>query len=207
MQKQGVFILSVVLALAPVVTAAIGQTQQFGIGAANLIDWAGGLGSARGQNEAAFSQYQVSYDRFSGASAGQSGNFGQVGTISNSLGPSSVAQTAAINGSQRQAVGCGPGWTSSERQTLTADLGSLVIKPAGIGSAGGMQHFSGSQMQTMMTPHSTATQSQGLRTSQYTGITTTFNVDPLVSNTLNVHLNQDHTIGGQSLWTPPLYDP
>ncbi len=45
MHKQGVFILSVVLALAPVVTAAISQAQRFSIGAANLIHWAGGIGS------------------------------------------------------------------------------------------------------------------------------------------------------------------
>lgn len=200
MRKQGVFMLLVVLTLTSGVWAFVGTAQRFDVGGWNLVEWAGGIGSAEGRNEVMFSQQQEAHDAWRGASAFQKerGMLVQNAVASGPYGPSSVEQNASTTGVQRQAVGRWFGPTSVGRQSLGADLSTLAVRPFGVGSATGTQVFMGSQAQMMATPYSSARQSQSLKVDQYAGVDGATATDPLVNNTVNVKLDQGYVVDRRS---------
>lgn len=200
MRTQVVFTSLIVLTLTSGVWAFVGTAQRFDVGGLHLVQWPGGIGSAEGRNEVTFSQEQVAHDSQGGASVLQRerGLLVQSGVAEGPAGPSRVEQNAAAAGAQRQAVDRWFRPTSVGRQHLGADLSTLVVKPVGIGSATGTQVFMGSQTQMMATPYSSATQSQSVKAKQYAGIDATIDTDPLVTNTVNVKLDQGYTVDRRS---------
>lgn len=200
---------STILLLACSARGAIGQTQGFEIGALNLVEWAGGIGSASGRNESVFAQEQELSDLASKTAVAQRerGTLAQIAFAGGTSGPSSVEQNASVAGAQEQLAGSGPGSQTNSHQSLTAFFGGTVFKPEGIGSANGTQTYESTQVQTMMTPFSTTMQSQTLKTTQYASIGTATNIDPLVTSSLNVQLNQQHGLDAQSISTPATADP
>jgi hypothetical protein len=86
----------------------IGRTQSFNIGALNRVEWAGGIGSARGDAQASFSQLQQVTHRPTSLSASQGsrGSVTQTATASGT-GYGTAEQTAGIRGSQDLSAGTG----------------------------------------------------------------------------------------------------
>jgi hypothetical protein len=179
--------------------AGVGQSQDFQVGGRHLVEWAGGIGSANGRNESSVTQEQTFRETYGRASGTQSGRAAllQTGTATGD-GPARIENSAAVTGSQRQLVNFTPAFESTARQSLNADLSMIVVKPYGIGSAGATQDFNASQSQTMTTPFGWASQSQSLRALQSANIGTAIDIDPTVTSTLNVRLNQQTTINGQA---------
>ncbi len=198
--RSHIILVVLVLLSAGSVRAGIGQNQDFQVGGRHLVDWAGGIGSANGRNEASFTQDQEFRDTYGRASGTQSARAAliQTGNASGS-GPASIENNAATTGYQRQVVNFTPTFEATARQNLTANLSMVVIKPYGIGSAGATQEFTSSQSQMLTTPFGWASQSQTLRAFQSANIGTAMDVDPTVTNTLNVRLNQQTTINAQSV--------
>ncbi len=210
MSKQVVVIMSLLLTLACGASGAVGSAQRFEISAANLVEWAGGIGSAMGRNEVVFTQEQDVRDTSGGAFALQRerGAFVQDAFADGPVGPATVTQNATVAGVQRQLgdlVGEPP--MSRGRQGLTADLVTAVVKPAGIGTATGTHTFMASQAQELMTPFSTVSQSQTVQANQSAQIEGTLDNDSAVNNTLNLELDQQYQVQDQSapIWVP--FDP
>ncbi len=199
MRSHIMSIVALVLLSAGSVQAALNQSQDFQVGGRHLVDWAGGIGSANGRNESSVTQDQAFRETYGRASGTQSGRAAliQTGTATGS-GPASIENNAAVTGVQRQLVNFTPAFESTARQSLNADLSMVVVKPFGIGSAGATQEFNSSQSQMLTTPFGWASQSQSLRALQSANIGTAMDIDPTVTNTLNVRMNQQTTINGQA---------
>ncbi len=199
MRSHIMSIVALVLLSAGSVQAALNQSQDFQVGGRHLVDWAGGIGSANGRNESSVTQDQAFREAYGRASGTQSGRAAlvQTGTATGS-GPASIENNAAVTGVQRQLVNFTPAFESTARQSLNADLSMVVVKPYGIGSAGATQEFNSSQSQMLTTPFGWASQSQTLRALQSANIGTAMDIDPTVTNTLNVRMNQQTTINGQA---------
>lgn len=200
MRSHIMTVVALVLWSACSVQAALNQSQDFQVGGRQLVDWAGGIGSANGRNESSVSQEQAFRETYGRASGTQSGRAAliQTGTASGD-GPASIENNAAVTGVQRQLVNFTPAFESTARQSLTADLSMVVVKPYGIGSAGATQEFNSSQSQMLTTPFGWASQSQTLRAFQSANIGTAMDIDPTVTNTLSVRMNQQTSINGQSI--------
>jgi hypothetical protein len=198
MRSHVTFVVALVSLWAGSVRAGLNQNQDFQVGGRHLVEWAGGVGSVNGRHDTSVSQEQAFQDAYGRGSGTQSGRatLTQTGTAGGS-GPASIENNAAVTGAQRQLVNFTPAVENSARQNLTADLSMVVVKPYGIGSATGTQDFTSSQSQTMTTPYGWASQTQTLRATHYANIGTAVNVDPTVTNTLNVQLNQQTVINGQ----------
>lgn len=198
MRIQVVSIVGVLLLSACSARASLNQSQDFQVGGRHLTEWAGGIGSANGRNETSVSQEQAFRETYGRASATQSGRAALVQTgTATGTGPARIENNAGLTGSQRQLVDLTPGFANTSSQKLAGDLSMVVVKPYGIGSAGGTQDFTSSQSQTMTTPFGWASQTQSLRSIQSASIGTVMDVDPTVTNTLSVQLSQQATINGQ----------
>jgi hypothetical protein len=198
MRSHIMSVVALVLLSAGGVQAALNQNQDFQVGGRHLVEWAGGIGSANGRNESSVTQEQAFQEAAGRVSGTQSGRAALIQTgATTGDGPASIDNSAAVAGTQRQLVNFTPAFESTARQNLAADLSMVVVKPYGIGSATGTQDFTSSQAQMMTTPFGWASQSQSLRASQYANIGTAIDMDPTVTNTLNVRLNQQATINGQ----------
>lgn len=177
----------------------IGRTQNFDIGALNRVEWAGGIGSAKGNNQADFHQTQAFSDRGWGLSGVQRerGTLTQTATISGEGGPSTVEQNAKIHGSQHMSVVGGHHPGSRAQQTLGVEMNSLLERPSGAGETSGRQSYTGSQDQTVTTPYSSATQSQCVNVVQSSTITSGSDIDPTVKNVVNISLSQSQMTTGR----------
>ncbi|MCL5280368.1 MAG: hypothetical protein M1376_10730 [Planctomycetes bacterium] len=175
----------------------IGRTQSFNIGALNRVEWAGGIGSARGDGQASFSQMQQVIHRPSSLSASQGSRGSVTQTASASgTGYGTAEQTAAIRGSQDLSAGTGHQPMSRAQQEMGAKLSTYLFRPNGIGTVNGTQTYSGLQEQAMTAAWGTSSQSQSVDIRQSGAITTQTNVDPTVRNTITVDLRQSQTTGG-----------
>jgi hypothetical protein len=175
----------------------IGRTQSFCIGALNRVEWAGGIGSARGDSQASFSEMQQVTHRPSGISAtqGSRGSVSQTATASGT-GFGLAQQSAAIRGSQDLTFGTGHCPMSRAQQEMSAKLTTYLFRPNGVGTVNGTQSYNGLQEQAMTHPWGSSSQSQSVDIRQSGAITTRTNVDPTVRNTITVDLRQAQTIGG-----------
>jgi hypothetical protein len=184
--------------------ASIGRTQSFDIGALNRVQWAGGIGSARGDNQASFTQSQQFSDRCSGLSATQTGrgSLTQTATASGT-GLSTARQTAAIRGSQDLLGETTRPLTGRAMQDLGVRLDTRLFKPGGTGAVNGTQSYTGAQEQSLATPSSRSSQSQSVDIRQSGSINTEVNTDPAVRNTVTVDLHQSQITNGQ----PPHWQP
>ncbi len=175
----------------------IGRTQSFNIGALNRVEWTGGIGSARGDAQASFSQTQQFTHRPSNLSASQGGRGSVTQTASASgTGSATAEQTAAIRGSQDLSAGTGHQPMGRAQQEMGVKLSTYLFRPNGVGTVNGTQTYSGLQEQAMTTAWGTSSQSQSVDIKQSGAITTQTNVDPTVRNTITVNLRQSQTTGG-----------
>ena len=184
------------LSVSPV-AASIGRTQSFVIGAPNRIDWGGGIGSARQDRDASFSQAQHASSHYGNVSISQAqrGTLTQTATATG-LDPSSVRQTARIRGTQDLVAGtpCAPG--SQAHQDLSLKMVTRLVQP-GVGSTSGTQTYSGVQEQSSVSPWGTGSQSQSVDVRQSGSITTGTNIDPTVKNTITINLHQSQMTEGR----------
>lgn len=176
----------------------IGRTQSFNIGALNRVEWAGGIGSARGDGQASVSHTQQVTYRPSSLSVSQGGRGSVTQTASASgTGYGTAEQTATISGSQDLSAGTGHQPMSRAQQELGARLSTYLFRPNGVGTVNGTQTYSGLQEQAMTTAWGSSSQSQSVDIRQSGAISTQTNVDPTVRNTITVDLRQSQTTGGR----------
>lgn len=176
----------------------IGRTQSFNIGALNRVEWAGGIGSARGDGQVSFSQLQQLIHGPTHLSANQ----GSRGSVTQTAGAGGTGygtaeQTAAIRGSQDLSAGTGHQPMSRAQQELGAKLSLYLFRPNGVGTVNGTQTYSGLQEQALTAAWGASSQSQSVDIRQSGAITTQTNVDPTVKNTITVDLRQAQTTGGR----------
>jgi hypothetical protein len=178
--------------------ASVGRTQDFQIGAPNHVVWAGGVGSARGDNQGSFHQTQQVSDHANGLSARQMerGSLSQT-VIASGTGSSRARQTADIKGSQDLLIDTTHGFPGRGQQELAVKLDTRLVQPNGVGTVSGTQNFTGAQEQSLTTPCSTSSQSQSVDVRQCGSITTATNIDPAVKNTININLHQTQMTNGQ----------
>jgi hypothetical protein len=178
--------------------ASIGRTQGFQIGALNRVEWAGGIGSARGETQGSFTQTQQVSDRASGLSVRQTerGSLTQTATAGGT-GFSAARQTAGIKGSQDLLADTTHGFPSRGQQELEVKLDTRLFRPNGVGTVSGTQNYTGAQEQSLTTPCGTSSQSQSVDVRQAGSITTATNIDPAVRNTININLHQSQMTNGQ----------
>jgi len=176
---------------------SIGRTQSFNIGALNRVEWAGGIGSARGDGQAGFSQMQQSTHTPSGLSARQTarGSVTQTATAGGT-GYSMARQTAGIRGSQDLLANTGRYPSNRAQQEMGARLSTYLFRPNGVGTVNGTQSYNGLQEQALTHAWGTSSQSQSVDIRQSGTIATQTNVDPTVRNTITVDLRQSQTTGG-----------
>jgi hypothetical protein len=177
--------------------ASVGRTQSFSIGALNRVEWAGGIGSARGEAQASFSQTQQVTDRHGSLSVRQSarGSFSQTATAGGT-GYGLVRQTAAIRGSQDLLTETGRYPSSRAQQQLEAKLTMYLFRPNGVGTVSGTQSYNGLQEQVTTNTWGTSSQWQSVDIKQSGSISTQTNVDPTVRNTITVDLRQSQSTSG-----------
>jgi hypothetical protein len=176
--------------------ASIGRTQSFHIGATNQIDWAGGVGSAQGENQGSFTQTQQASDRSLSVQQTGRGSLTQTATASGH-GPSMARQTARIEGTQDLSAENSRHPTNGAHQDLGVKLDTRLFRPSGVGSVSGTQNYTGAQQQTLTSPCGTSSQSQSVDVTQSGSITTRTHTDPTVRNTINIDLHQSQLVHGQ----------
>jgi hypothetical protein len=194
MLKQGISAVVVVGVLASSAWAFIGQEQGFNIGAVNMIQWAGGVGSAGGSHDAMFGHEQVAVGGWPNASGAQkeTGVFSQVSSATG--GPAVVVQNAKVVGNQQQATGTWGQATGSQGQQTGVEFSSIIVKPNGAGAVTAAQSFVGGQVHTLMTPRTFSTQSQVLGVTEYASVVGAPNSNPSVSNMIKVDLGQSQVV-------------
>lgn len=182
---------SLLLAAAAPAPASIGRTQSFTIGATNPIDWGGGIGSARSDNQSSFSQMQQGSIRCVGLSATQveRGSLTQSASASGAS-PSTVRQTADIKGTQDLLGEGNRQLTGRAQQDLNLKMVNRLVQPGGVGSVSGTQTYTGQQGQTLISPSGTSSQSQSVDVRQSGSITTPTNIDPSLRSTITINLQQ-----------------
>jgi hypothetical protein len=187
-----------VLMLAGRAHASIGRTQGFEIGALNRVEWAGGIGSVQGDNQASFTQKQEFSDRRTGVSAVQTGRGSLVQTATaGGTGSGTARQTASLSGSQNLPADFHRHVPGRIQQDLGLKLGTHLFKPNGVGTVGGTQTYTGAQEQTVTTPTTTSGQSQSVDIRQSGAITTGTDTDPTVKNKITVDLHQSQAMNAR----------
>jgi len=175
--------------------ASVGRTQSFSIGALNRVEWAGGVGSARSEGQAMFSQTQQVNAGSLSARQSARGSFSQTATAGGT-GYGLVRQTAAIRGSQDLLTETGRYPSSRAQQELGAKLTMYLFRPNGVGTVSGTQSYNGLQEQVITNAWGTSSQWQSVDIKQSGSIATQTNVDPTVRNTITVDLRQSQSTSG-----------
>lgn len=186
------FILSavVVLLLSSGALAGIGQLQGYSIGAVNLVERTGWLGSAEGGNSMMVSHGQEIYKPSTNSHAIQeeTGILIQSAVTQGIGGLSGVAQSGSVQSLQGQlAISRGP---MVQGQALTLGLEQIAVKTGGIGAAVGAQGFVGSQTQIIATPRMISAESQFVGATQYSALAGGPMSNIVVENVLNVQIGQ-----------------
>ena len=199
------FLLSavVVLLLSSGALAGIGQLQGYSIGAVNLVERAGLLGSAEGGNSVMVSHGQEIYKPGTNSHAIQEGTgiLIQSAVTEGIGGLSGVAQGASVQSLQGQLTG--PFGSTAQGQCLNLGLEQLAIKTGGIGAAVGAQGFVGSQTQIIATPSMVSAESQFVGATQYSAVAGGPLSNSVVDNVLQVKLGQGQiAMGGRTSQGP-----
>lgn len=182
-----------VLLLAGSAQAFVGWAQDFDVSARNVVEWGGGVGSAKGENLVTFAEKQQFENGCFGLSALQrtGGTVTQAATISRGFRPSTIRQDARAVGAQYMPVGSKAAYGTGAWQNLGVNLRTIAIKPNGVGNIEGKQSFVGGQMQAVTTPHTSFVQSQYVNATQSVSITTRTDTDPTVKSMINIKMNQN----------------
>lgn len=194
----GIIIASVLL-LAAGAQASVGWAQNFTVGAINQVEWCGGIGSAAAINKASYDQRQ----EFAGSHASygswqrNSGTIFQNAAASGPFGPSVSRQTAEIKGGQFLLTTDGRSPGSWGTQSLGGMFTNSIVKPFGVGQVDGIQHFVGRQEQGATSPAGSGTQSQYVEVVQRGTVITGARIDPKITSTVNLQLNQSQAAGGR----------
>ncbi len=176
--------------------ASIGNAQDFGINALNVVKAGGCVGSAEGSNIVMIGHAQEAYDVASGTGALQEET--AILTQSGSAvgkGGTAVIQKAQANGAQEQLVNLnnlGNGM-SSQSQSLGVNLDMLTKNTGWVGGAVGAQGFVGAQSQMEFTPNGMSSQTQFIGAAQFSSVA---GKNSTVKNTLDVVLNQSQDVVG-----------
>ena len=190
MLRKFVFSAVVVLLLSSGALAGIGQLQGYSIGAVNLVERTGWLGSAEGGNSIMVSHGQEIYKPSSNSHAIQeeTGILIQSAVTQGIGGSSGVAQGASVQSLQGQlAISQGP---MVQGQALKLDLEQIAVKAGGVGAAVGAQGFVGSQIQIIATPRMTSAESQFVGATQYSAVAGGPWSNVVVENVLQVRMGQ-----------------
>ncbi|MBP7050763.1 MAG: hypothetical protein KBE65_07100 [Phycisphaerae bacterium] len=194
MHRQGIPVVSIVLALACCAGAFVGQEQGFSIGAANFLTWPGGVGSVEGGHQASFGHQQTVHSGWGWNTAWgvqrEGGFFTQNASISGNA-PTCVGQDADIAGGQQQNAGTWGPVGTSQGQQMGVGFSTSIVTPWGSGATTASQTFSGGQMQTLASPTAMGTQSQFVDLSEYASIVGGVVEDPTVTNSISVGLSQN----------------
>jgi hypothetical protein len=179
--------------------ADVGHIQGFTIGAHNIVNRCGPIGSAFGENKVMVGQCQQVYKpRFSTATQSQGGLLVQRGSAYGNGGMSGVGNHASVRALQSQHAK--PYGSSVQTQQLKANLGQMAVKHYGVGGTQGVQSFVGGQKQTISAPGLTSMQSQNVGIQQSAVITGCNGSNATVVNKANVNMSQ-----GQNTTTAPIY--
>ncbi|HSW02681.1 MAG TPA: hypothetical protein VLI39_21135 [Sedimentisphaerales bacterium] len=194
MFRQWISAIVVVVVLASLARAFVGQEQGFNIGAVNMIQWAGGVGSAGGGHNVMFGHEQTAVGGWPSASGTQkeTGVFTQVSSATG--GPASVVQSAKAAGNQQHATGAWSTPTSSQGQQMGVEFSGAIVKPNGAGAVTATQSFVGGQVQTLLTPRTLSTASQVLGVTEYASVVGAPCSNPSVSNMIKVDLGQNQVV-------------
>lgn len=200
MFKQFVGAIVVAVVLTSGAWGFVGQEQGFNIGAANIIQWPTGIGSATTSHDAMFGHEQTAVGTWPSASGQQkeTGIFTQ--TSSATGGPTFVAQNAKAEGTQQQATGVWSQPTNSQGQQAGVDFSTVIAKPGGAGAATATQGFVGGQVHTLVTPGTFSTESQVLGATEYASVVGGPFSRPTVTSTMKVDLGQ-----GQLVTLPSMF--
>jgi len=139
---------SIVAAQVPVLPGYKFQNEDFIIGASNLMDLSGAGGNVSNLNTATIIQNQYDQKICSMASQDELVLFVQDGSICATCGGTwGIGQLAMVMGGQTQLVGdgCLP---KSQSQNLGVDLGQIVTKLDGTGTANAMHNLASIQNQS-----------------------------------------------------------
>jgi hypothetical protein len=176
----------------------IGQAEGFSVGASNVVERFGGVGSAEGGNIVMVGHAQEAYDIAGGTAALQE----ETAILTQSAssvgigGGSGVVEEAIINGSQGQDVGPG---MRAEGQSLEVGLKTITSQAGSIGGAVGAQGFVGAQDQLEITPNGISAGSQFVGAAQFSAVSGGPWSCVVVDNGLDVTLTQDSmVVGGPS---------
>lgn len=175
--------------------ASIGNAQNFGIDAINVMRAGGCVGSAEGSNIVMVGHAQEAYDMASGTAALQEETaiLTQSGSAAGLGGKTAVVQEASADGSQNQLVGigcCGNG-IGVQGQSLGVNLDMLTFNANGIGGAIGAQGFVGAQSQIEITPNGMSAASQYIGAAQFSAVSGGM---AAVNNNLDVTLTQSQGV-------------
>ena len=199
MRKQCGIIIASVLLLAAGAQASVGWAQDFALGATNQVEWCGGIGSAAAINKVSYDQKQEFAGSYGHSASWQrnSGTIFQNASASGPFGPSVSTQTAGIKGQQVLVTTGGKFPGAMGMQTLGGTFTNSIVKPFGVGQVDGIQHFVGYQAQGATTPAGTGTQSQFVEVVQRGTVITGAKIDPKITSTVNMQLNQSQAVGGR----------
>ena len=194
MSKKFLLSMVVVLLLSSGTLAGIGQLQGYSIGAVNLVERTGGLGSAEGGNSMMVSHGQEIYKPCSNSHAVQeeTGILTQSAITEGIGGLTGVAQSGSAQSLQGQlAISRGP---QAQGQALKLGLEQIAVKTGGIGTAVGAQGFVGGQTQIIATPRMTSAESQFVGATQYSAVAGGPRSDIIVENVLEVKIGQGQIV-------------
>jgi hypothetical protein len=175
--------------------STIGQAEGFSIGAFNVVERFGCVGSAEGGNMVMVGHAQETHNIAGGTAALQEETaiLTQSASSAGMGGASSVVEEAIINGSQGQNVGPG---MRAEGQALEVGLNTVAQQAGSIGGAVGAQGLVGAQNQMEITPNGISAGSQFVGAAQFSAISGGPWSSVLVDNGLNVTLTQDSVVAG-----------
>ena len=173
--------------------STIGQAEGFSIGAFNVVERYGGVGSAEGGNMVMVGHAQEAHDVAGGTAALQEETaiLTQSASSAGMGGASSVVEEAIINGSQGQNIGPG---MRAEGQSLEVGLNTITHQAGSIGGAVGAQGFVGAQNQLEITPNGISVGSQFVGAAQFSAVSGGPWSCVVVDNGLDVTLTQDSKV-------------
>ena len=200
---------AVILLLSSGAFAAIEQTEDFSIGAFNMVKRVGGAGWAEGGNMVIVGHGQEAYAVGTAAIQNEMGILTQTASAVGVGGATTVVQKASIDGLQGQFVDSGRHGRREQEQSLTVGLDNIVRKAGGIGAAVGAQGFVGAQEQSEVTPRGTSTGSQVVYAAQFAAVAGGPCSNVVVKNSLDVTMGQSQIVTGHYLPRPcpPPCDP
>ena len=192
---------AVILLLSSGAFAAIGQAEDFFIGALNKVQRVGGAGWAEGGNLVMAGHSQKVHAMGTTAIQKETGILIQGAKAVGICGATKIMQDASADGLQSQLVVPGKHGFQAQGQSLTVGLDNVIRKTGGIGGAEGEQGFVGGQHQMLVTPGGTSANSQVVGAAQFAPVSGGPGSNVVVNNSLDVQMGQSQIVTGS--YVPP----